>query len=100
MSSKPTKGLQMILQRFKDIEFTCEYKYDGCHSQIHYNRAKEYGSDCQIYTRLLEDISKNYAEVLSTIRQIANANLEIQNFIIEAEIVAWDKETQQIVPFS
>jgi len=27
--AKPTKGVQVVLQRFQGIEFTVEYKYDG-----------------------------------------------------------------------
>ena len=29
MLAKPTKSIQIILDRFKDVKFTCEYKYDG-----------------------------------------------------------------------
>ena len=34
MLSKATKGISEILNKFQDVEFTCEYKYDGERAQV------------------------------------------------------------------
>ncbi|HEY6949155.1 MAG TPA: ATP-dependent DNA ligase, partial [Nitrososphaeraceae archaeon] len=66
-----------------------EYKLDGERVQIHRK-----GSEVQIFSRSLENISHYYPDVAEASRSIS-----LRDFIIEAEVVAVDKYTREFLPF-
>ncbi|KAK6144360.1 hypothetical protein DH2020_021180 [Rehmannia glutinosa] len=63
MLAKPTKGVSEIVEKFQNMEFTCEYKYDGERAQIHY---MENGS-VEIYSRNAERNTGKFPDVVATI---------------------------------
>ncbi|CAJ1979233.1 unnamed protein product [Sphenostylis stenocarpa] len=63
MLSKAAKGVSEILNKFQDVEFTCEYKYDGERAQIHY---LESGS-VEIYSRQSERNTEKFPDVAAAV---------------------------------
>eukprot|EP01063_Lacrimia_lanifica_P009933 TRINITY_DN16758_c0_g1_i1.p1 TRINITY_DN16758_c0_g1~~TRINITY_DN16758_c0_g1_i1.p1 ORF type:complete len:851 (+),score=360.97 TRINITY_DN16758_c0_g1_i1:74-2554(+) len=74
MLAKPAKGIQMILKRCTDGDFTCEYKYDGERAQIHYTRKAAAatpqrgggagGHDVRIFSRNSENHTTKYPDII------------------------------------
>eukprot|EP00026_Physarum_polycephalum_P001905 Phypoly_transcript_01908.p1 GENE.Phypoly_transcript_01908~~Phypoly_transcript_01908.p1 ORF type:complete len:972 (+),score=243.78 Phypoly_transcript_01908:40-2955(+) len=93
MLAQPTKGISEVLDRFQDMEFTCEYKYDGERAQIH---CLADGS-IRVYSRNLEDNTKKYPDIVQTIKNYAKPGTT--SFILDCEAVAFDKVKNKILPF-
>ncbi|XP_052200607.1 DNA ligase 1-like isoform X2 [Diospyros lotus] len=93
MLSKPTKGVSEILDKFQDMEFTCEFKYDGERAQIHY---LENGS-VEIYSRNAEHNTGKFPDVVATVSRLKKPS--VTSFVLDCEIVAYDREKQKILPF-
>lgn len=89
MLAKPTKGVQIILKRFENIDFTCEYKYDGFRGQIHFKRGKK-GPEIHIFSRNLEDMTGTYPDVVDFVKE--NIREDVESFILDNEIVAYDQK--------
>jgi len=68
-----------------------EYKYDGFRVMIN----KDKDGWIKIFTRRLEDITKQFPEIL----EYTKKNIKGKNFIIDAEAVGYDSKTKKYTPF-
>eukprot|EP00963_Diacronema_lutheri_P001166 scaffold73_cov337-Pavlova_lutheri.AAC.61 len=93
MLAKPTTGVSEVLERFSGTEFTCEYKYDGERAQIHIME----GGVVKIYSRNAEDTTPKYLDVAAIIP--THLQRGIRDVVIDSEIVAFDRERNEILPF-
>ncbi|KAK6149484.1 hypothetical protein DH2020_017009 [Rehmannia glutinosa] len=93
MSAKPMKGVPEIMEKFQDMEFTCEYKYDGERAQIHYMENGSVG----IYSRNGEQNTGKFPDVIAAVTRLKKPT--VTSFVLDCEIVAYDREKQKIQPF-
>ena len=109
----------------KKLQFACEYKYDGERCQLHMftkdtsdiinvddddNDAK---FNVQLFSRNLENTTSRFPDIVSLIKNNVNTNEWMDNnnnnnnnmkmmtksFIMDCEIVAYDVNTNEILPF-
>ncbi|KAI8821859.1 ATP-dependent DNA ligase [Fimicolochytrium jonesii] len=93
MLAHPTKSLLDVLNRFENVEFTCEYKYDGERAQIHLIES----GDVMVYSRNSENLSVKYPDIVEALPQVFKQGTK--SFVLDCEAVAWDREKQCILPF-
>ncbi|CAM8895420.1 unnamed protein product [Rhodiola kirilowii] len=93
MLAKPTKGVSEIIEKFQDMVYTCEYKYDGERAQIHY---MEDGS-VEIYSRNAERNTGKYPDVAAAVSRLKKSS--VLSFVLDCEIVAYDRVKKRILPF-
>ncbi|KAJ1986480.1 ATP-dependent DNA ligase Cdc17 [Coemansia spiralis] len=88
MLAKIEKAADDILRRFEGKPFTCEFKYDGERSQIHYVQESDGSTKCVIFSRNAENNTGKYPDIASAVKQFAKPN--VTSFILDCEAVAWD----------
>ncbi|KAG8367554.1 hypothetical protein BUALT_Bualt16G0083900 [Buddleja alternifolia] len=93
MLAKAAKGVPEVLEKFENMEFTCEYKYDGERAQIHF---MENGS-VEIYSRNAERNTGKFPDVVAAVTRLKKPC--IKSFVLDCELVAYDREKQKILPF-
>ncbi|CAK4630712.1 hypothetical protein LEN26_008240 [Aphanomyces euteiches] len=94
MLARPTKSYAMVLDRFQAMPFTCEYKYDGERAQIHILPSGE----ISIFSRNFENSTERFPDVKIAIAKAAE-KANVTSCIVDAEVVAVDKATNQRLPF-
>jgi len=68
-----------------------EAKYDGFRVQIH-----NINGHIELWTRRLENVTKQFPDVISFVEESISLD---KSFIIEAEIVGYDRENKRYLPF-
>ncbi|XP_017466539.1 PREDICTED: DNA ligase 1 isoform X1 [Rhagoletis zephyria] len=92
MLAHPTRGVSEVMDRLKG-NITCEWKYDGERAQIH----RDKDGNVNIYSRNQENNTTKYPDVIQRIDEFKKDSVE--SYIVDSEIVAWDIEHKQILPF-
>ncbi len=89
----------MLAQKVKDVKegfetvgkpAALEFKYDGVRMQIHRK-----GDKIVVYTRRLEEVTKQFPEVVNYVR----SNVKSKDFILDSEAVGFDPKTGKYLPF-
>ncbi|CAN8068538.1 unnamed protein product [Agarophyton chilense] len=95
MLAKPTKAISQVLERFAEVSFTCEYKYDGERAQIH----RLTDGSMKIYSRNAENLTPKYPDLVRHLPTALRDKYKKSSFIIDAEAVAYDVQRKKILPF-
>ncbi|KAL3759541.1 hypothetical protein ACHAWU_000840 [Discostella pseudostelligera] len=94
MLAKPTKSVQEVLKRLDGLRFTCEYKYDGERAQVHMLS----NGETKVFSRSLLNTSEKFPEVPLYVQESCKET-KVVDFVLDAEVVAFNRETKQFVPF-
>ena len=92
VKSMLAKKVETIEEGFEEVgkPAAIDYKYDGMRAQIHVKNG-----DVMIFTRRLENITDQFPDAQKYIEE----NIDSENCIIDAEIVAYDPEDGSTIPF-
>ncbi len=84
--------VKTIKEGFEAVGKPCaiEYKYDGFRLVIH-----KKGNQVMLFTRRLENVTKQFPEVVDYIRKYVKGN----SFILDSEAVGFDRKTKEYKPF-
>lgn len=95
MLAKASRSVADVIASFSNARFTCEYKYDGERAQLHRLPDGLY----KIYSRNAEDHTAKYPDLAEQIPRAVRAAHAGSTFIVDAEVVAYDREAGRLLPF-
>ncbi|CAA7057484.1 unnamed protein product [Microthlaspi erraticum] len=92
MLAKATTSVDLILKKFRDTVFTCEYKYDGERALIHYMEDGTF----EIFSRHAERNTGKYPDVALVLSRLKKPS--VKSFILDCEVVAFYREKNKLLP--
>lgn len=92
MLSTPVNSFEQVLNLL-DSPFTCEYKLDGERAQWHVTP-----SFVNVFSRRLQNNTDRYMNMCNILKKNVLKNT-VQSIILDSEIVAFDEQTNAILPF-
>jgi DNA ligase-1 len=92
INSMLAKKVESIEEGFEEVGRPAgiDFKYDGVRAQIHVS-----DGELKVFTRRLEDITEQFPDVVEAVDQ----NIDAENVILDTEIIGYDPESDQPVPF-
>ena len=115
MLATPSKSIDELRGRFGERRVTCEYKYDGERAQIHFlslGAVRLFSRHCEVcrcfplslaylLARLSQDSTARFPDVVAS---VADWLVPLEpagelTFILDAEVCAFDRKTECILPF-
>lgn len=82
------ENIEEVVKEFGKV--IAEYKYDGARVQCH-----KKGNDIWIYTRRLEDVTKQFPDIV----ELCKKGLKVRECIVEGEALGIDRKTGLPIPF-
>jgi len=93
MLGRPLNSVEDMLKHLGDHPFMVDWKLDGCRCQLHRQR----DGTVSLYSRNSENDTLKNPDVVSYFK--LSEQFQNKEFIIDAEIVAYDRIKKQILPF-
>ncbi|MFB6292368.1 MAG: ATP-dependent DNA ligase [Candidatus Nanohaloarchaea archaeon] len=92
IKSMLAKKVESIDEGFEEVGKPAgiDFKYDGMRAQIHVNEG-----EVKVFTRRLEDVSEQFPDVVSAVKE----HLDAEHCILDTEIVGYDPEDGSPIPF-
>jgi len=84
--------IESLVSAFENLgeKIQLEQKFDGFRVQVHYD-----GKEFSLFTRRLENVTRQFSELLPILKKHVHA----KNYILDTEVVGYDKKTHTYLPF-